>query len=444
MNLLITSLAVGTFVCLTASAQEYDLVLKGGHVIDPANNVDEVRDLAVTNGRVAALEKNIAAERARRIIDVTGLYVTPGLLDIHYHTGHGGSDPDWFSPDSRTPIMPLGIPADLALANGVTTIVDAGSSGARTFLRLKQEVIDRSTVRTLAFLNIVADGMNSGLEQDVPDMDPQLCAETIRKYRDVIVGVKTAHYWTQKPWDAEHPPWAAVDRAVECGNLAQVPIMVDFWPRPPERSYPDLILKHMRPGDIHTHVFAQQFPILDEHGKVSSFLWEARKRGVIFDVGHGAGSFWFRNAAPAVQQGFIPDSISTDRHTGNLDMPFVDQITTMSKFLVMGVPLADVIRRTTVNPAHEIHRPELGTLSVGSDADIAVLELEKGTFGYTDCGHAKLIGNVRLTNRLTVRAGKIVYDPTGLSMPEWQHARAQYFTVPKLQSDPPALATEER
>jgi len=424
-------------------AQEYDLVLKGGHVIDPANQIDEIRDVAMKGGRIAAVEKNVPPQQARRVVDVTGLYVTPGLLDIHYHTGYGGVDPDWFAPDSRTPIMPLGIPADLALASGVTTIVDAGSSGARTFLRLKEEVIDRSTVRTLAFLNIVADGMNSGLEQDISDMNPQLCADAIRKYKDVIVGVKTAHFWTEKPWDAEHPPWAAVDRAVECGNLAGVPVMVDFWPRPPERSYPDLILKHMRPGDIHTHVFAQQFPILDEQGKVSSFLWEARQHGVIFDVGHGAGSFWFRNAAPAVKQGFIPDSISTDRHIGNINMPFVDQITTMSKFLALGVPLEDVIRRATVNPAREIHRPELGTLAVGSEADIAVLELEKGRFGYTDCGQAKLVGNVKIENRLTVRAGRIVYDPTGLSMPEWQKAPAQYFTVPKLQSDPPAMATDE-
>ena len=441
MKTALIGFVLGLVLCAGARGQEYDLLLKGGHVIDPANHLDEARDVAIQAGKVTAVEKNIQGEHARRIVDVSGLYVTPGLLDIHYHTGHGGTDPDWFAPDSRTPIMPLGILADLALASGVTTIVDAGSSGARTFLRMKEEVIDRSTVRVLAFLNIVADGMNSGFEQDVPDMLPHLCAETIHKYSSLIVGVKTAHYWTEKPWDAEHPPWAAVDRAVECGNLASVPIMVDFWPRPPERSYPDLLLKHMRPGDIHTHVFAQQFPILDEHGKVNSFLWEARRRGVIFDVGHGAGSFWFRNAVPAVQQGFIPDSMSTDRHTGNINGAVVDQITTMSKFLAMGVPLADVIRRATVNPAREIHRPELGTLSVGSEADVAVLELMNGNFGYTDCGNAKMIGKQKLVNRMTLRAGRIVYDPTGLSMPEWEHASKQYFTVPLLQSSPPAMAT---
>jgi dihydroorotase len=441
MKAALFGLILGFVLCSSARAQEYDLLLKGGHVIDPANQLDEARDVAVQGGKIAAVDKDIPAARARRVVDVSGLYVTPGLLDIHYHTGHGGTDPDWFSPDSRTRIPVLGIPADLALASGVTTIVDAGSSGARTFLRLKEEVMEHATVRVLAFLNIVADGMNSGFEQDVPDMLPELCAETIRKYPALIVGVKTAHYWTEKPWDAEHPPWAAVDRAVACGNLAHVPIMVDFWPRPPERSYPDLLLKHMRPGDIHTHVFAQQFPILDEHGKVNSFLWEARRRGIIFDVGHGAGSFWFRNAVPAVQQGFIPDSISTDRHSGNLNGAVVDQITTMSKLLAMGVPLEDVIRRATVNPAREIHRPELGALSVGSEADIAVIGAQSGNFGYTDCGNAKMMGKQKLVNRMTLRAGRIVYDPTGLSMPEWEKAPKQYFTLPPLQSSPPATAT---
>ena len=218
----------------------------------------------------------------------------------------------------------------------------------------------------LAFLNIVADGMEGGTEQAVSRHGRADAArETIGKFPDVIVGVKTAHYWTEKPWDAEHPPWAAVDRAVECGKLAGVPVMVDFWPRP-ERSYADLILKQMRPGDIHTHVFAQQFPILIADGKVNPILWEARRRGVIFDVGTAQGSFWFRNAVPAVKQGFLPDSISTDLHTGNINFPFVDQITTMSKFLAMGVPLEEVIRRATVNPAREIRHPELGTWRLGA------------------------------------------------------------------------------
>ena len=226
-------------------------------------------------------------------------------------------------------------------------MVDAGSSGADTFEREKEEIIDHSAVRALAFLNIVADGMNGGLEQTVEQMDPELCARTIRKYPNIIVGVKTAHYWTEKPWDTVHQPWVAVDQAEACGRLANVPVMFDFWPRS-GRSYADLILKKMRPGDIHTHVFAQQFPILTEDGKLNPILLEARARGVIFDVGHGSASFWFRNAVPAERQGFVPDSMSTDLHEGNFT--FLSMTEVMSKFLAMGVPLADLVRRATAQP----------------------------------------------------------------------------------------------
>ena len=403
----------------------YDLLLKGGHVIDPANHIDEVRDVAVFQGKIAAVEKDIPADQAGKVVDVSKLYVTPGLIDIHYHIGHGGAPLDWFTPEARAHALPLGIPADIALQSGVTTIVDAGTAGAETFVQEKEEVIDRAKVRVLAFLNIVGNGMQGGLEQSVDEMDPKVCAATISRYRDIIVGVKTAHYWTNLPWDAEHIPWAAVDRAIECATLANVPVMYDFWPRP-ERTYEDL-LKKMRPGDIHTHVFAQQFPIILADGKINPALAEARARGVIFDVGHGAGSFWFRNAVPAQKQGFIPDSMSTDLHTGDFNV--VSMTIVMSKFLAMGVPLDDIIRRSTVNPAAEIRRPELGTLTVGKDADIAVLELAKGNFSYIDCGVARFDGSANLTARMTIRAGRILYDPSGLSMVEWEKARPQYFNV---------------
>src|SRR5216110_1391432 len=417
----------------------YDLLLKGGHVIDPANERDGRIDVAVSGSQIAAVERDIPANQGAKVVDVSGLYVTPGLIDIHYHIGHGGAPLDWFTPEGRVHLEPLGILADWALTSGVTTIVDAGTAGADTFLLEKEEVRDRAQVRVLAFLNIVANGMNGGLEQSVDQMDPKLCAETIKKYPDIIVGVKTAHFWTEEPWDAEHIPWAAVDRAIDCGNMTNVPVMFDFWPRP-ERTYADLILKKMRPGDIHTHVFAQQFPIILPDGKLNPIMAEARARGVIFDVGHGAGSFWFRNAVPAVKQGFVPDSMSTDLHSGNYTVLSMNNV--MSKFLAMGVPLEDVIRRSTVNPAKEIHRPELGTLSVGKDADIAVLEEQHGPFGYIDCGVARMDGNVKLVTRMTVRAGKILYDPSGLSMIEWKKARPQYFTTPGLGNSKPARADD--
>jgi dihydroorotase len=435
----VLAIALGSPVVAFAQTTRYDLLLKGGHVIDPANHIDEVRDVGVLQGKIAAVEKNIPADQGRKVVDVSSLYVTPGLIDIHYHVGNGGAPLNWFAPDARAHALPLGIPADLALQSGVTTIVDAGTSGAETFLQEKEEVIDRARVRVLAFLNIVANGMSGGLEQSLDQMDVKLCVDTIKKYPDLIVGVKTAHYWTGGAWDGEHVPWAAVDRAIECGILTNSPVMFDFWPRP-ERTYEDLILKKMRPGDIHTHVFAQQFPIILSDGKINPALAEARARGVIFDVGHGSGSFWFRNAVPAEKQGFIPDSISTDLHTGNYTVVSMNNV--MSKFLAMGVPLVDVIRRSTINPAREIHRPDLGTLSIGQDADIAVLEVTQGHFSYIDCGVAKMEANVRLSARMTIRAGRISYDPSGLSMVEWEKARPQYFTVPGQGDSLPARADD--
>ena len=419
----------------------YDLLLKGGHVLDPANNVDSVMDVAVASGKIAAVAKDIPAAKAKKVVDVAGLYVVPGLIDIHYHIGHGGAPLDWFTPQARAHLQPLGIPADLALVSGTTTIVDAGTAGAETFLLEKEEVIDRAQVRVLAFLNIVGNGMEGGLEQSVDEMDIKACAETIKKYPDIIVGVKTAHYFTEGPWDGEHTPWAAVDRAIACAESAKVPVMYDFWPRP-ERTYADLILKKARPGDIHTHVFAQQFPIILKDGKVNPILAEARNRGVFFDVGHGQGSFWFRNAVPSAKQGFLPDSISTDLHVG--DYRTVSMTNVISKFRAMGVPLFDLIRRSTMNPAHEIHREELGTLSAGKEADIAVLEELHGKFGYIDCGLAKMRADVQVVARMTIRAGRIVYDPSGLSMIEWEKARPQYFNNPSEGDSTPAMAEDPR
>src|SRR5213080_1545462 len=225
-----------------AQTPRYDLLLKGGHVIDPANHVDAVMDVAVAKGKIAAVEKDIPAGQAGKVVDTSGLYVTPGLIDIHYHIGHGGAPLDWFTPEGHVHLEPLGIPADWALTSGVTTIVDAGTAGADTFLQEKVEVIDRAQVRVLAFLNIVANGMDGGLEQSVDQMDVKLCTETIQKYPEILIGVKTAHYWTSGPWDGEHTPWAAVDRAIACAESAKVPVMYDFWPRP-DRSCADLILK---------------------------------------------------------------------------------------------------------------------------------------------------------------------------------------------------------
>jgi len=280
-------------------AQQYEILLKGGHVIDPANNLSAVRDVAVSNGKIARVAADIPASQARQVVDVKQLYVTPGLVDIHAHVYTkcvGG-------------MMPYVLPDPECLPNGVTTVVDAGSSGYKNFEDFKQKYIDTAKTRVLAFLNIGNEGTRTEAEQEMRLMEVAPAAAMVRKYPKLIVGINTANYWTTKPFDATHPPWISVERAVEAGNTANVPVMVDFWPRP-ERPYPDLILKKLRPGDIQTHVLAQQFPVVDKNGKVYDYMFEARRRGIIFDVGRGSGSFWFRIADPVLRGGFAPDSIS--------------------------------------------------------------------------------------------------------------------------------------
>lgn len=401
---------------MDTAAQQYDLLLKSGHVIDPANHISRVMDVAVQGGRIARVAEHIDSAQARQVVDASGLYVTPGLIDIHVHVYH-----------TREP-EGLSVIADHhSFRSGVTTMVDTGTAGAKHFLHFKRTVIDMAKTRIFAFVNIVKSGMIGDFEQDVDEMDAELAASVVLAYPEICVGIKTAHYWTWQDWDDRHRPWAAVDRALEASAICKKPLMVDFWPRP-ERTYPELLRK-MQPGDIHTHVYAQQFPVLDEHNKPQDFMFEARERGIIFDVGHGAGSFWFRQGIPALAGGFGPDSISTDLHIGNVNGPVFDMITTMSKFLSMGMPLDEVIYRSTVTPAREIGHPELGTLSEGAEADIAVLRLDEGQFGYWDCGRAKYTGGKKLTAQLTIRAGEIVYDAEGRSMPAWEDAPPEYWVV---------------
>jgi dihydroorotase len=408
-------------------SEQFDLLLKGGHVIDPINGVDAEMDVAIKDREVARVATDIPAGEAAKVVDVSGHYVVPGIVDIHTHVYT-------FAPQAEAYVGCLDADAHLP-ASGVTTTADAGTAGWRDFLDFKERNIDTSKTRILAFLNIASGGMvDKATEQDVDEMDPGIAAAVAEAYPEIIVGIKTAHYWTREPWDAAHPPWASVERAVQAGELCSKPVMVDFWPRPPERPYPDLILQKLRPGDIHTHVYARQFPIVDSGGKVYDHLWHARERGVIFDLGHGAGSFWFRNALPALRDGFPPDSISTDLHMGNINGPVVSMLTTMSKYLSMGMPLREVIERSTVTPAREIGHPELGTLSVGAEADVAVLKRLEGTFGFTDCGRAKMVGKEKLECLMTIRAGEIWYDATGLSMPAWEEAPAPYWEIPGLQT----------
>ena len=391
----------------------YDILLKGGHVIDPANSIHKVMDIAVHDGRIVRVEKSIPDVKATKVFDVSRYYVTPGFIDIHAHVFY-----TFFTPSVRSIIAD-----DLCFPSGVTTVVDAGTSGAQSFEDFKN-LIDKSRIRILAFINIAAPGMNSA-EQDPFQFDIQLAVETAQKYPDIIVGFKSAHYWTNQPYNTLQTPWASVDSLLKAGETAGLPVMIDFFPRPsvgeyPERSYRELILNKMRPGDIHTHVFAGHFPVINDDGMLNPDLLQAQKRGIIFDVGHGAGSFVFRNAIPAIKQGFIPNSISTDLHGDNTNGPVINMINVMSKFLCTGLSLEEVIRCSTLNPAKEINRPELGKLSVGSPADIAVCELIDDNFFYTDTWEGKIKGNQKLQCVLTIFGGKVVFDPTGFNYTEWE------------------------
>jgi dihydroorotase len=395
---------------VSAFAQKpYDLLIKGGRVIDPHNGVNAVRDVAIRDHKIAAVEANIPASDASKSIDAHGLFVVPGLVDIHVHVYAGTGLREAYDGDNSV------YPDGFTFRSCETTVVDAGSSGWRNFPDFKDRVIDRSRTRVFAFLNIVGNGMGGKLvEQNIADMDPAATAEAAKKYPGMVVGIKTAHF--------EGPEWTAVDRAIEAGTLAQIPVMVDFGVFRPERPYEQLVTEKMRPGDISTHMYIDYIHMLDANGRVLPYLFEAKKRGVIFDVGHGGGSFIFQQAIPAVRQGFLPDSISTDLHTGSMNAGMKDITNVMSKFLNMGMPLEDVILRTTWNPAHEIHHEELGQLAVGSSADVAVLREEKGKFGFVDSLGHRMMGNRKLSCELTVRNGLVVWDANGISRDDWKTA----------------------
>jgi len=400
--------SLGYFVN-TVCSQTYDIVIKGGNVLDPKNNIDAVMDIAVSNGKIVQVAKNIDTGQALQVVDAKGLYVTPGLIDIHTHNFAGTNEGQTYM-NGPSAVAPDGF----TFRTGVTTVVDAGSSGWRTFPEFKKNIIDKSQTRVLAFLNIVGEGMRGGsYEQDVNDMDAKLTAMVAKANRKDVVGIKLAHY--------EGPEWTPADRAAEAGRMANIPVMVDFGGSTPPLSIEALFNIHLRPGDIFTHCFAQlttRETIIDTTAKkVKPFVTEAQKKGIVFDVGFGGISFSFSQAIPAIKNGFYPNSISTDLHIGSMNNAMKDQLSVMSKLLAIGMDFKMVITAATWNPAREIKREELGNLSVGSDADIAILNLREGKFGFFDYTGFKVTGNKKLECEMTIRGGKIVYDLNGIANP---------------------------
>lgn len=381
----------------------YDLLLKGGHVIDPKNGRDGPADVAVWGGHIARVEKDIPASQAKTVVDAAGLYVVPGLVDIHVHVFTGTGQHNLAGDLSVTPDAHC-------LRSGVTTAVDAGTSGRRTFPEFQQRVIDRSRTRVLAWLNIVGKGMSGRpYEQDTHDMDPAATAALALQFPQTIVGIKTAHY--------DGPEWVAVDRALEAAALARLPVMVDFGTFRPERPYPQLLLEKLRPGDISTHMYVDlpraSVPLFDSEGLLLPYLPQARRKGIKFDVGHGFESFAWAQVVPAVRQGWTPDSISSDLYARSMNSALKDMANLLSKFLSLDLPLTEVIRMATWTPAQEIHRLDLGHLDVGAGADVAVFRLRTGEFGYLDVRNVRRPGKYRLECELTLRDGQVVWDLNG-------------------------------
>ena len=391
-------------------SQEFDILIQNGHVIDTKNGIDKIMDVAIRENKIAEVAVDIAENSAKTVIDAKGLYVCPGLIDIHSHNFHG-TEPDAYLSNSFTALPPDGF----SFRVGVTTIVDVGGAGWRNFRTFKHQVIDRSKTRVLSFLNIVGSGMKGGaVEQNLADMDAKLTAMVAKQNPEHVVGVKLAHY---NGFD-----WTPTEHAAEAGRLADIPVMIDFGGSDPELSLKTLFMEKLRPGDIFTHAYAHvngRTPIVNENGKVADFALNARKRGILFDVGHGGGSFLFAQAVPAMKQGFKPSTISTDLHTGSMNGGMKDIINVMSKFINMAMPVEEVIAATTWNSAQAIKREELGHLSVGAVADVTILNLKQGDFGFIDTKGKKMKGDKKLECELTLRDGKVVYDLNGLAAEPW-------------------------
>src|SRR5438552_2138784 len=404
----VTSLFVFLFfVPVVLQGQQYDLLIKNGHVIDPKNNIDAIKDIAVANGKIAKVDNDIPEARSKKTVDATGLYVVPGLVDIHTHV-FVGSKPDKFA-DGIYSVSP----DDFSFRSGVTTVVDAGTSGWRNFPLFKEQVIDKSQTRVLAFVNIVGSGMSGKpMQEDINDMNADSAALVAEKYKDIIVGIKIGHY--------EGSDWTPFNKALDASKKSNTPMFVEC--HLPQYSLEDQLQK-MRPGDIITHSYEQiseRMPIVDAQGKVRPFVLAAQKRGVLFDVGHGGAGFWFNQAVPAFQQGLAPNSFGSDLHRFSMNAGMKSVLNIMSKYMAIGMSIEDVVTRATWNPAKSIKREDLGNLSEGAVADIALLSVQNGKFGFIDAGGNKLEGNKKLEAELTVRAGKIVWDLNGLAAQPWK------------------------
>jgi len=372
----------------------YDLILRGGRVIDPSQKLDAIYDVAFSQGKVARVGPALQADVAADIRDVSGAIVVPGLIDLHTHVYWGGTS--------------LGIDAeDFCRRSGVTTAVDTGSAGPGNFAGFRKHVIERSDVRILAYLHVSFAGIYAfasrimvGESEDMRLMAPVDAVEVAKANRDIVVGIKVRVGARASGRSGTAPLDVALQVAEEVG----VPVMAHIDEPPP--SY-DEVIARLRPGDVLTHAF-RPFPNspATAQGTVKRAVMDARRRGVLFDIGHGKGSFAFRTARAMLANGFLPDTISSDVHALSINGPAYDQVTTMSKFLCLGMPLVDVIAASTVNAAFALQRPELGSLKAGSVGDATVLSVEDGQFDYVDVVGEHLTGDRRIVSEGVVIGGQ--------------------------------------
>lgn len=399
---------------------DFDLLIDNGHVIDPKSGIDRMMDIAIKDTVIAKIAARIDPARAERTIDASGLFVTPGLIDMHVHVFwgkerdymHSRRNDTWGSYSNSYFSVP---PDSHAPRAGVTTVVDAGSSGWRSFPTFYEEVVKRSRTRVLAFLNIVGAGMNgSPAEQDLTDMDARLTAQMAQSFANVIVGIKLAHF--------RGPDWEPTRRAVAAGKQAEMPVMVDFGGSKPPLPLRQLLLDELRPGDILTHCYANvgsRESIIDSAGMLLPAALKAQQRGIVFDIGHGGGSFRFDVALPAIAQGLRPTTISSDLHTSSMLGGMKDMANLLSKSLALGLSWPETVTASTWKPAQVIGREDLGHLSEGAVADIAVFRIEEGDYGFVDVRNRRLKGTKRVIAELTVRQGRIIWDLNGLAAIPW-------------------------
>jgi dihydroorotase len=404
-------------------AQQYDLLIKNGQVIDPGSHINASMDIGIEGGKIAKIAKNIPASQSKKVINATGFLVSPGLIDIHTHV-FVGSNPNTFA-DGFLSVSP----DDFTFRSGVTTVVDAGTSGWQNFSLFKSQVVDQSRTRVLAFLNIFGPGMAGGpgvgfpgIKDIMANINSQMAYDTVKKYTTDIVGICLGHY--------DGNDWSPFDSALLAARLSNVPVFVEC--HLPGLSLEEL-LDRMRPGDILTHAFEdillksasvnlndKRTSVVDSKGVLRPFVLKAQKKGILFDVGHGGAGFWFSQAIPAMKQGLLPNSFGTDLHRFSMNAGMKDILNIMSKYLTMGMTVEDIISRATWLPAKAIKRDDLGNLNVGSVADISILSIQHGTFGFVDAGGYKIQGTRKFQAELTIRAGKIVWDLNGIAAQKYE------------------------